>query len=82
MKMVRLNCKKAEHKRKGETNMAAFAKPNEANMIREGMLAAFAQEVKKSIPNKEYWDECRRSKTMFSPEDVVNMKNMCKGQKK
>ena len=62
--------------------MAAMTKPSEANIIRDGMLAAFANEVKKSIPDKSYWDECRKSKNMFSSEDIENMKEMCKGQKK
>lgn len=67
---------------KKETNMAEMAKSNEANIIRDGMLTAFANEVKMSIPDKSYWDECRKSKDMFSSEDIENMKEMCKGQKK
>ena len=43
---------------KEETNMAEKAKSNEANIIRDGMLTAFANEVKMSIPDKSYWDEC------------------------
>lgn len=67
---------------KKETNMVEMAKSNEANIIRDGMLTAFANEVKMSIPDKSYWDECRKSKDMFSSEDIENMKEMCKGQKK
>ena len=67
---------------KEETNMAEKAKSNEANIIRDGILTAFANEVKMSIPDKSYWDECRKSKDMFSSEDIENMKEMCKGQKK
>lgn len=37
---------------KEETNMAEKAKSNEANIIRDGMLTAFANEVKMSIPDK------------------------------
>ena len=67
---------------KKETNMAEMAKSNEANIIRDGMLTAFANEVKMGIPDKSYWDECRKSKDLFSSEDIENMKEMCKGQKK
>ena len=67
---------------KEETNMAEKAKSNEANIIRDGMLTAFANEVNMSIPDKSYWDECRKSKDMFSSEDIENMKEMCKGHKK
>lgn len=67
---------------KKETNMAEMAKSNEANIIRDGMLTAFANEVKMSIPDKSYWDECKRSKNMFSSEDIENMKEICKGHKK
>lgn len=62
--------------------MAALSKPNQANMIREGMLAAFAKDVKDNIPDKDYWDDCKKSKTMFSSDDVKKMKELCKGQKK
>ena len=62
--------------------MAEMAKSNEANIIRDGMLTAFANEVKMSIPDKSYWDECKRSKNMFSSEDIENMKEICKGHKK
>lgn len=67
---------------KEETNMAEKAKSNEANIIRDGMLTAFANEVKMSIPDKSYWDECKRSKNMFSSENIENMKEICKGHKK
>lgn len=66
---------------KEETNMAEKAKSNEANIIRDGMLTAFANEVKMSIPDKSYWDECKRSKNMFSSENIENMKEICKGHK-
>ena len=42
-------------------------------MIREGMLAAFAKDVKNNIPDKDYWDDCKKSKTMFSSDDVKKM---------
>lgn len=52
VKMIEFNHKKVDTLGKEETDMAAMAKPNEANIIRDGMLAAFANEVKKSIPDK------------------------------
>lgn len=82
VKMIEFNHKNVDTLGKEETDMAAMAKPNEANIIRDGMFAAFANEVKKSIPDKSYWDECRKSQNVFSSEDIENMKEMCKGQKK
>lgn len=82
VKMIELTHQNTEYIEKEETNMAAITKPNEANIIRDGMLAAFAQEVRKNIPDKKYWDECEKSKTLFSSEEITDMKNLCKGQKK
>lgn len=80
--MVELAHIKEKTMAKEETNMAVITKPNEANIIKNGMLTTFAKEVKMNIPDEDYWEECKMSKNLFSSEDIKNMKNMCKGQKR
>lgn len=61
--------------------MALTMKPNEATIIKKGMLKSFMKELQKNKVTEEYWAECAASKNAFSPSDVEIMKKMCNGEK-
>ena len=48
-----------------------------ANIIKEGMLPAFLHDLDSHKTTKEYWDECKIARDVFTPEDIHKMKMMC-----
>ena len=67
--------------RKEGAKMAIAMKPNEATIIKTGMLPAFLNELQENKVTKEYWEECETSRTFFTPSDIEEMKRMCNGEK-
>lgn len=65
---------------KEDDNMAMAIKPNEATVIKKGMLPSFLNELRASKVNKEYWNECAASRSVFSSSDIEEMKKMCNGE--
>ena len=65
---------------KEDENMAMAIKPNEATVIKKGMLPSFLNELHASKVNKEYWNECAASRSVFSSSDIEEMKKMCNGE--
>ena len=59
----------------GGLSMAMAIKPNEANIIRSGQLKAFAELAKSSIPNKAYWDECKKASS-FTESEIKKLKEL------
>lgn len=49
-----------------------------ANIIKEGMLPAFLSDLDSHKVTKEYWDACKMARNAFTPEDIENMKMMCR----
>ncbi len=67
-----------QQKAKEDENMAIVMKPNEASIIKKGMLSAFLSELSNSNVTKDYWAECEASRNAFSASDIEKMKQMCK----
>lgn len=65
---------------KEDDNMAMAIKPNEATVIKKGMLPSFLNELCANKVNKEYWNECAASRSVFSSSDIEEMKKMCNGE--
>ena len=70
-----------EKEKKEDENMAMIIKPNEATIIKKDMLSSFLAELCANEVTKEYWNECRSSRTLFSSSDMEKMKKMCDGVK-
>lgn len=60
--------------------MAMAIKPNEATIIKKGMLPVFLSELHANRVSKEYWKECEASRDIFSSSDLEKMKKMCNGE--
>ncbi len=67
---------------KEDEKMAMAMKPNEASVIKKGMLSAFLSELNNNNVTKDYWHECETSRNIFSSSDIEKMKQMCKHGKK
>ena len=65
---------------KEDENMAMAIKPNEATIIKTGMLPSFLSELHANKITKEYWKECETSRNIFSSSDLDKMKKMCNGE--
>lgn len=70
-----------ENRAKEDESMAMAIKPNEASIIKKGMLPAFLRELNNSRVAEDYWNECEASRNAFSPSDIEKMKQMCKNGK-
>ena len=65
---------------KEDENMAMAIKPNEATIIKTGMLPSFLSELHANKVTKEHWKECETSRNIFSSSDLDKMKKMCNGE--
>ncbi len=65
---------------KEDDNMAMAMKPNEATIIKKGMLSSFLKTLNANKVSEDYWTECEASRTVFSSSDVEKMKKMCNGE--
>ena len=65
---------------KEDERMALTMKPNEATIIKKGMLKSFLYELQENKVTEEYWAECAASKNAFSSSDIERMKKMCNGE--
>jgi hypothetical protein len=61
--------------------MAITAKPDEATIIKNEMLSEFIDELYNNKVSNEYWEECSKSRTFFSDDDIDKMKQMINGKK-
>lgn len=57
--------------------MAITMKPTQATIIKKNMLPLFLKELDKNKPDKKYWEECKKSKNAFTPDELEKMKRMC-----
>lgn len=64
---------------KEDGNMAMAIKPNEATIIKKGMLSSFLSELCAQKVTEEYWNECAAARDIFSSSDIEKMKKMCNG---
>lgn len=71
--------KSKEKSAKEDGNMAMAIKPNEATIIKKGMLSSFLNELCTQKVTEEYWNECAASRDIFSSSDIEKMKKMCNG---
>lgn len=55
-------------------------KPTPANIIKKNMLSSFLKELDANKATKEYWEECRESQSVFTPDELERMKRMCDGR--
>ncbi len=63
-----------------DENMAMAMKPNEATIIKKGMLSSFIKALNASKVSEDYWTECEASRNIFSSSDIEEMKKMCNGE--
>lgn len=71
--------KSKEKGAKEDGNMAMAIKPDEATIIKKGMLSSFLSELCAQKVTKEYWNECAAARDVFSSSDIEKMKKMCNG---
>lgn len=64
-----------------DDSMAMMIKPNEATIIKKGMLSSFLNDLHNSKTTKEFWNECEASRNAFSTSDIEQMKKMCNSGK-
>ncbi len=69
-----------EQRVKEDESMALAIKPNEATIIKKGMLSSFLNELHESKVTEEYWAECAAARKTFSSSDIERMKKMCNGE--
>ena len=69
-----------EKKKEEDEKVAMIIKPSEATIIKKDMLSSFLTELCANEVTKEYWNECRASRNLFSSSDMERMKKMCNGE--
>ena len=57
-----------------------MTKINEATIIKFEKLSPFMKELNANKVSKDYWNECRASKNLFSSSEIERMKKRCNGE--
>ena len=67
--------------KKGDENMEAINKPQEAMMIAQGMTRAFIDLVASQKCSKDYWNEWLSTKKTISSSTMDKLKELCNGER-